>query len=55
MSKDTYETFDSGGGPTIPPKSKEDFAHNDSGSKLGDGPGEGGAEHGAIPTIPQKK
>lgn len=52
MAKDAYETFDSGGGPTIPAKSKEDFAHNDSGGNLGD---QGGAaEHGDIPTVPQK-
>lgn len=47
-----YETFYSGGGPTIPEKSKGDFDNHDSGSGLNDG-GED-VKHGAIPTVPQK-
>lgn len=47
--KDAYETFDSASGPTIPSKSKEDFAHNDA------NPSDQGVEQGAVPTMPQKK
>lgn len=52
--KDMYETFDSAGGPTIPEKCKSDMDHADS-SGLDSVHGGSGVEHGAIPTMPQKK
>lgn len=52
-SDSMFETFDSGGGPTVPEECKGDFAHMDDGGSY---PGEGDlGEHGAVPEVPSKK
>lgn len=44
--KGQYDTFDSSGGPV---NKDADAAHNDA------SPSDQGVEHGAVPTVPQKK
>lgn len=50
-SSGSYETFDSGDGPTVPASAKSDFAHNDSKEAIASGKD---VEHGAVPEVPQK-
>lgn len=50
---DFFETFDSGAGVTIPAGMEADFAHNDSGPKLGDSVGNLDSLDGSVPTVPQ--
>lgn len=44
-SKGEYETFDSGGGPTIPDKDNYD--------NVDANPSDHGVEQGAVPEVPQ--
>ncbi len=47
--KSAYETFDSGGGPTVPEDARGDFAHNDA------DPSDHDQDNLAVPELPQKK
>lgn len=52
--KGIYETFDSGGGPTVPEGHEKDFAHADSDGGL-DKSGAESAKQLDVPAQPQKK
>ncbi len=55
-SKGVYETFDSGGGPTVPEGAREDFAHQDSDGGLENYTmNEADDSQGTVPEIPKVK
>jgi len=54
-NKGGYETFDSGGGPTVPSSQKGEFAHQDSSDGLENYTlNKADMEHGAVPEVPAK-